>query len=94
MIVDFTGKPIKQKPEVNQLLVDELERFLDLAKKGEIVAASYAFVYDNESCSEGWVIRTHADIMQLMAQGKILEYKLARIIVAEEDADLPQDDPA
>lgn len=94
MIVDFTGRPIEQEPEVNQLLVDELEKFLDLAKKGEIVAGSYAFVYDNETCSEGWVIRTHGDIMQLMAQAKITEYKFARIIITEEEADLPQDDPA
>jgi hypothetical protein len=94
MIVDLEGRRVGGEPPINTELIKELETSLEQAKAGVIVAGCYAFVYDNDSASEGWSITTQGDAEALLPRLEILKHKLVEIVIENEDEDPPFDDPA
>ena len=91
MIYDLTGKKVEGgEPPVNDELVKELEKFVALAKAGEIVAGAYVFVYDNNTVSEGWCVRDPDDTAQAVAQLQVLNLKLTQNLILCEVPDEPE----
>ena len=95
MIYDLNGDPVDPgEAELNVQLITELEGFLELAKKGEIQAGAYVFVYDNETSSEGWCVRKHGDILDILALLSVLNLKLSQIAANDDHPEEPLDPSA
>lgn len=74
------AKTANMQTEPNRDLIEQLESYLEEAKRGDLQALGIITVYRDGASGAGWVGDSRGDLIQVLGEGQILIHRLSTAI--------------